>query len=452
MDAEPTPSQLKAERFVEPKYLPGDAATEAFIVGLLDEILPAKRPTSRAKDILCVSDFLAAAQRSQDGLLAWTTDEDFKLAPYRRRVMEKVRNALTASGWQKKVQKHTRGSKEIYQVDLALIPAELTFVKNGRWKVVRVRDRKPTDKIRGKTQKGKIMSRKLFIGRIEPLEAQIVEINEMMEQQPLQHPSGKTWDNCFRQFNDGRLDRGGRLYGDWQTLPEAERLTLTIGGREVCEIDIKSCFLFIAHQMSNPGGKLPVDPYKKINFVRQQNNPDRQKQMRDFGKQLVSAILCKEEPLTKLPRGEYSNKQQKYVSVRDRYALPKDVPSAAYIKDVYHAYPFLMVTDIKGLELMFRESEVIVNSLQSLKNKGIAAYPVHDCLLCAKDDEETVIKTLQGEMMKSLGAYAALEVSYPSGETRVVLGSNHDDKDPYDLPPYNSPSDEEISLVEDWPV
>lgn len=446
------PDLLKAEQFVEPKCKPADDYTRAFIVSVLDEILPAKRPTSRAKDILCVSDFLAAANRSCDGLIAWTTDQDFNLAPYRRRVMEKVRNALTAAGWQKKVQKHTPESKEIFQVDLTLIPAGLTFVKNGRWNVVRVRDRRRDDRVRGKKQKGKMMSRKLFIGRIEPLEAQIVVINEMMEQQPLQHPSGKTWDNCFRLFNDGRLDRGGRLYGDWQALPEAERLTLTIGGREVCEIDIKSCFLFIAHQMQNKKGKLPVDPYKKINFVRQQNDPDRQAQMRDFAKQLVSAILSKEVPLTKLPRGEFSNKQKKYISLRDKYALPKDVASSAYIQDVYDAYPFLKSNTVKGLELMFRESEVIVKSLLSLKEKGIAAYPVHDCLLCAKDDEETVIKTLQGEMMKSLGAYAALEVSYPSGETRVVLGSNHDDQDPYDLPAYNEPLDEEMSLVEEWPM
>lgn len=443
--------ELKAQRFVEVKYEPANDETTAFVEAIIERIGGDLRGTSRKKWHYCVCDFLHAALYSDSGLIAWTTNGDFSNRPYSRKIMQNVQKALTTSGWQTQVQGHHRGLKAVFQVNRIRIRDDLAFKKHGKGGAVRVRDAKPEGSRKGRPTKGKLLPRSRFLGQIEPLERQMSIINGMMKSNPLTHGDGKVWDYCYRQFNNGRLDRGGRLYGGWQSLPEAERLSLTIGGRQACEIDIKSCFLFIAHQMANPCGKLPVDPYKKINFVRQLNDPDRQQQMRDFAKQLVSAILCKEEPLTKLPRGEYSNKAQTYVSVRDSYALPKNVPSAAYIKDVYDAYPFLKFNTVRGLELMFKESEIIIKSLLSLADRGIVAYPVHDCLLCAKDDEETVIKTLQGEMMKSLGAYAALEVSYSSGETRVVLGSNHDDKDPYDLPPHNQTLDKEISLVEDWP-
>ena len=55
-------------------------------------------------------------------------------------------------------------------------------------------------------------------------------------------PSGDTFYVLKRAFHEGRMDRGGRLYGDWQYLPAKERLKLRIDGSSVCEIDATARF------------------------------------------------------------------------------------------------------------------------------------------------------------------------------------------------------------------
>ena len=119
-------------------------------------------------------------------------------------------------------------------------------------------------------------------------------LNKAYSSHPLASPDGTAWGGAYRIFNEGRLDRGGRIYGDWQQLNEGERLKLTVDGEPLAEIDITACFLFI---LSARAG-CPIsdkDPYKAIPWVVD-------KPSRDLAKILVAAIISSDGPLTRFPR------------------------------------------------------------------------------------------------------------------------------------------------------
>ena len=129
-------------------------------------------------------------------------------------------------------------------------------------------------------------------------------INQVLFQHPLTALDERSWSVCKRIFNDGRLDRGGRLYGDWQNEKPHERLQFRIDGESVAEIDIKGSHLFFCHTLTGGKKPLPDDPYEAVRFV--SDAPS----LRPLAKRLVSAILCKEGEVTRFPMSSPQSQYQ----------------------------------------------------------------------------------------------------------------------------------------------
>lgn len=70
---------------------------------------------------------------------------------------------------------------------------------------------------------------------------------------------------------------------------------------------------------------------------------------------------------------------------------------------------------------MYQESEIILASMLALWDRGIPAYPVHDCLLCRQQDQEEVVAAIQQKMTQQFGQSAVLEVECLGG-VKVVSG------------------------------
>ena len=405
-------SDLQADQFVVPKYEPADEESNLLIQGLVEAAFRdcPPRPTSAPKLRLAMCDVLAAFQESKTGLLAWQTNqEQFVDAAYKRTCAENLRSRLLKEEWLEIAQRGKIGTCQLYRWTGKIALPEINFRKYGSGHLVRIRGAKTTSQ-GGKAKKGKQLNIKKFQPKIQEQIDKMQIINDMMAAYPLYDDEGTAWSSCYRGFNEGRLDKGGRIYGDWQNKKPHERLAMTVGGFPVVEVDIKGSFLFLGNHLSSRPIALGLDPYLNIPFVRDAETDDIRSQLRELAKIVVSAMWYAEKPLTRLPRGKEKNSFGSTISLRQQFNLENELCSDRIIKEVYATFPFLIEKELDGFDLMFKESEIILASMLDLWDHNVPTYPVHDCLICKEDDVELVKVTINKHMMIEVGATPILEV------------------------------------------
>jgi hypothetical protein len=163
-----------------------------------------------------------------------------------------------------------------------------------------------------------------------------------------------------RVFNNGSFGEGGRLFGGfWQRLSKQDRLAnIRIECERVVGLDFKAMMVHLAYAYANaeaPSG----DPYALPVAL-----------PRATVKQLFGACLAVEKPLGNWPKGIDSS----------------GVKLADAVRAITEAHPSLapLLYQGRGLTLMFTESEVLIDALLRLLDKGVVALPVHDCLVVAE--------------------------------------------------------------------
>lgn len=415
-------------------FQPANDATEQLVVRLLDEV-GAHYTTNggQRKLVLVMSDVIMAARHAPSRLITWPMDNGyFTGAPYGADFARLVRDRLIEAGYLHEVQKSSKWDKlaRLYRVKLPQYVADCSFKPHGIGPVVEVRSRRWRD------NKGKLVGgRRLPLKKFDPSQLAAVTsgvktINAMMLKYPLAHPNGQAFTRCRRIFNEGSLQKGGRYYGGWQNYREEDRLTMLIDGSPVAEIDLKACFLSVlCHSVNKQRAwryqvRLPYDPYSLLPFVRSCNDPERQKQMRDLAKLLVSAVLAGKSDLTKFPKGKKKTEintttgTKKTLSVREQYALGSNVKASDLYDQILETFPFINHMEARVFELMHIESEIIGQTMVNLAiQSDIPTYPVHDCLMCRTEDVDQVLAELVATTNKILGAPISLDVSYPDGRT-----------------------------------
>lgn len=410
------PDEIKADGFVRPGYQCADEETTSWVQARAKELVgwKAETPKTGPKYVACMTDFLRTLQATPSRLIAWPmSDEHYRGALYGRDVAQKMKAALIARGQLVEVQRHSLRLCSVFQAQVDEFPDWLSFRKSRPVSLVKVRA--PSRRIQGKLRRGRQIPIKRFDRRIVgPLVQEMKTINDMMEGYPLVGPDGSMWDSCCRQFNGGDetgqewRNLGGRIYGDWQNRSSDERLQCQLGGEPVCEIDLKACYLSMANLMADEPVTLPADPYQAIGFV---CDPE----TRELAKRLVNALLSKDGPVTRFPRGRDG------ASFRDEFNIPKHLKIADYLNDIFSAFPFLKGFHLDGLELMYQESELMVRSLVQLTEVDVPAYPVHDCLICRRHDESVVVDVLKRVMENKLGGVVGLEVEVEGEEPRLAV-------------------------------
>jgi hypothetical protein len=381
------------------------------------------RPTTELKMIRCLSDFVMAVKAASNGLICWPSSSDhFTGAAYGQDIAKKIKQTLTTNKLLSLDQKSSKrdGLAQVYRVFETPWMQGLKLKPHGIGPSVEVR----SPKIRNGSQVtgAQKMSRKAFLPQIIQLEGQVDILRQGMMQQQLTTAEGQTMGVCKRIFNQGSLKSGGRLYGRWQSLPEAERLNLLIDGEAVCEIDVKAMFLNICNAKFGSGIPFTDDPYLMIPFVGTVNDPDRQANMRKLSKLLLSAYLSNGQKVDRFPKGSKKDpdSNNKKLSVREHFNLPKNAKAEDYFDDILNTFPFLkMVTDT-SYGLMFIESEIMIKAMSELINIGIVTFPVHDCLMCKRTDENSVIEAIQSAMNDQLGTTIMMDISYSDLPTKII--------------------------------
>ena len=442
----------KAGAFVYREFEPLDEPTTEYVENLLSElgIIP-KGPANQRKYVRCLSDFLMAVRTTLNSRIAWAAGSDEYVGPpYGADIARTVRRALIIKEYLVLVQKSSKRDRlaRLYDVSKHGCPSYLRFRHHGEGPLVEVRS--PKKREGGTVIGGTRMGRKQFLPEIKTLEGQVAQINAKMLSEPLCEGNGVQHVRVYRIFNNGSLKAGGRLYGRWQTLPEEERLATTIGGEGVCEIDVKASFLSIAAGSTKHNQVLASDPYLMVPFVR---GAEDQQAMRKVAKLLVNAYLCKEGEMVQFPRGEKKKGEEKVISFAKRHGLQHNVQY--YMDQIHITFPFLRRLKLDGLSLMYKESQIMIGAMQALLQQGIVSYPIHDCLLVKKSDQEEAIAALQVSLSKHLSQIPTMDVSWlEEGEmkTHLVESKGSQDHLPFDLSYHEDSAEDDFDVLEDFPI
>jgi hypothetical protein len=167
-----------------------------------------------------------------------------------------------------------------------------------------------------------------------------------------------------RIFNNSNFAKGGRLYGGfWQAMPSDERQELILIEGDWCvELDYGQMSLAILYGLT--GAKPPEGDLYDLST---QGIPT---SYRKGIKTVIQALINSSKVPTKMPKG-----------------VRKLIPSRYNIKDILEAvarkhpaiYP--QMTSGIGMLLFRKESDILVDVLETLRSEGIVALPVHDAVI-----------------------------------------------------------------------
>ena len=421
LDAQITEDK-KARAFVRPNYQPTDDYTRAYVEELgeyLGLIGPLTRKSTRSKVIRCLSDFLMACRGRYGELIAWPTHQrHYTDAPYGRKIAEQVKETILLHGYLTPSEKSSVRDKlaERFKVNY-LTQKDLKFTFHGIGPLIEVREGKP----KGSREPAKTIPLSRFPGeQVKRLSEQMKQIAKVWREQPLQSSYGEQWASGKRIFNNASLTQGGRIYADWQVLKEKQRLQLTIGEEEVCEIDLKASYPYIIATLTENADQISSDPYSKCRKVREASSEETRKKNRDAMKRIVSAYVSGGGEVNKFPRGRKRDSNKKTITFKAEFGLSKREKVKEWVDDLEEHLPFMKLWNSDSFQLMYLESNMMVDCLVQLAKQGISCYPVHDSLIVPISKRDKVIETLKATMRRHFGLEAYLDITYKDGSSTLV--------------------------------
>jgi hypothetical protein len=201
----------------------------------------------------------------------------------------------------------------------------------------------------------------------ERLEREVKELNTFLARAKL---TGGKHEGYLRIFNNHAWDKGGRLYsdgeGNYQQLPEEERLKMTINEEPVAEIDIKASHLTIYHAIVGEPLDGRSDPYTRVGIDRD-----------------VAKRWCLESLGHGAPKTKWSSETVKYYREKGQ-ELPK---ARTVTKAMLEAFPALKKLEEhrRGdlwADLQFKEAEAVVGTMLILMRRhDVPSLSMHDGII-----------------------------------------------------------------------
>jgi hypothetical protein len=169
-----------------------------------------------------------------------------------------------------------------------------------------------------------------------------------------------------RIFTYEKFDSGGRLFGGfWQGMKKKHRKGIIIEGEPACELDYKQIAPRILYGVA--GAKPPDgDLYDIPQFANHPLKP----LYRDGFKTLLNTLLFIDKPIKSKPKNT-SHLLPSNHSAQDLAEMLRsyDQPIAPYFESGIGHY------------LQFLESQILIDVLMRLRDRGIVALPIHDAIL-----------------------------------------------------------------------
>ena len=410
---------------------------------------------------LVISSFLTAAQRAsvtEDGVVAIPEDHNYwaefnnakasKAHTAGRQIVKNTVQDLLALGFIEHVPNsgvrhiwqddqglwHSYGIVTQYTVDDRLLNLQ-DFV-NATWlNVARVEaliskpetyQAKQARESRGE-RRGKVASKdiekvlgkrnyKRYIG----VQKGVRKLNTYWQKHPLVlPPDGNGYSvhcaSATRIFHDGRIDCGGRYYGDWTNLDKYVRRRATIDGEATVQIDCNASQLTLLSSLL--GMKMEVGDRWTNTWdviVEPIEGEDKQAKAKQVTMELIGTgnpnkiAPAKDSKITfnreTLAVDELGNELDEYGVYRHR--LLEVVPALKQLKkNYYNGAGFLS----------YHESEIMRHTLSKLMDMDITAYPMHDCI---------IVKNFKKHL--AIDAYRTILNHYVKDVSKSIFGNEID--------------------------
>lgn len=418
----------KAQLFVNGEHTAADETTRQIILNLLQEIgvlgdarlrlaadSSAPRANKRAaekveKHICFMASFLRTAERvEQFGILMdrhrWTG------TPCGYQAARAVTRALLDRGCILQMVSPRKGHSAVYRCSDTfrghlLELRDLLSFKRARPHLVEVRE--PKQDYHGSFRKKRLPLSCFPSHKIRQHQKTVAQLNDHLSCHSLVDAKGRPVDTTLRRILTGNLRGGGRLYADYQNMPEEDRLNCTIDSEPVCEIDLKASHVAILAALYQHPAKLPQDPYAAIGWVETSL-------LRKAAKTIVQCVIHADGGRPqKFPR------QDDGVPFKEKYGLA-ETRIEDLLPDIFKVMPFLDGSPSLTLPLQFIEAEALQAVLEHCRLRSIPAFPIHDSLLVKRSDKEEVVRLLQETLKKFLGPHAPwLDVSLTGDNPQLI--------------------------------
>ena len=330
----------------------------------------------------------------------------------------------------------------MYTLDLGKLPEQLLkarFIEVGRPLVKVNKAEKRQQKNRRKTLK----LAKPFLNHKEATalnqeahtasESRMQRLNSFYRSHPLELPNGHAAASVTRVFHDSRFDAGGRLYGAWTGLDQDQkRIHCIIDGEPVVEIDIRASQPTLLSSLLGfkMGGLGPLgeweDVYGELSNLASvehywtiiDDNIDKIeliKRNRNVAKGVVMALIGSGLPHKSNAASELVKDlgltPQGWSLFRDK--LVATIPALNHLEPRYDHKGHLSGYINGAGFLSYHESEMTLQTIEALIEKGITAYSVHDSIIVRHNDATQASKIYRSTIHDYCKRISGIEVLVP---------------------------------------
>ena len=271
------------------------------------------------------------------------------------------------------------------------------------------------------------------------------EMNAYWANHPLTLPAtnsepAKLFACATRIFHDGSLTSGGRWYGGWTQIKSEQRLHMRIDDEPICEIDLNgsqptllSALLGVPMNV----GDTWADVYDTV--AQRLHTDEEYKLLRKMVKQVIVEMLG---------TGNYKRTGPADTDPPEKPLVFDDVQlffDTDYSKQMYltiqrealEVFPALRQLNKKYVNatgfLSFHESEILTQTLLTLKDAGVPAYGVHDCVIVRKRDVDLGVQTYR-QVIRDYVVRHQREQKHPCLNIEVSVTIEEAGKDKVRLP------------------
>jgi hypothetical protein len=444
---------------VRPVYEPYNEAAKT-LVDLVHQslLLEADRPSSVFKQKLIVCGFLAAAQRAfskEDGGIAISSANDY-WSQYPRAgstVAKQVQEALVSGEYISLVDGtgkmyvwkddegmwNSAGVMSIYTINESLLTldgfVDAEFIEVARptvqVSIYETKEQRYARKaIKKRTPKMRINAIRESFGKAYGVASVEVEsLNTFWCKHPLALPQigngVRGYAACAtRVYHNGALNNGGRYYGAWTTMEGSYRLQCTIDDEPVAQIDLNASqpTLFSSMMgMKMKVGEMWEDLYTYAleavdlhGFDIEDDNKTRRNKIKQVTVELIGTGNA--HKLKEAEDSKYSFLDGEFA--RYRNGLLKVVPALHLLNKTY----------FNGAGYVsFHESQMMMLTLRDLKDMGIPAYPVHDCLIVKETNVETATNVYRDTIRNYIKEHGngSVDITVPVSIERSGVEKKH---------------------------
>ena len=241
----------------------------------------------------------------------------------------------------------------------------------------------------------------------------VKEMNTYWSKHPLHNPiTNEYYSSARRIYHNASIKSGGRWYGGWMEYSSNQRFSFTIDNHPIVQVDVNAMILSLLSALTgkpmNTGSNSGVyqDAYQAVVCQIPTITNARKKV-----KQVIMELTGTGNPSKSKPSPDSKILEEEFIYIRDL---------------CLQAYPALECLDNKRFnfpnDLSFHESNILTQTLLSLKQQGVVAYPVHDCVIVKQGREDDAVDTFRRVFKEYVNVDfdIALSVeSNPSNKVRI---------------------------------